>query len=240
MQEYNIVSTGKTTIARILGRLLHMLEILPKDKVTEVQRTDLVGEYIGHTGPKTSKKIEEAEGGIVFEDEAYRLMLPQPRETYKDFGLEALEEIMSVMDSGKIAVIFAGYTEPMERVISSNEGFKRRITNVNAIKKLIERETTKKQRNEVNGGLVDPMLVNAKENVDLRLEVDNVILDDVLTIALEDLKRDATQNNIVDRMIWDVMMHRAPGLQGSWEECWCTKSPHMAFLGNPGTGKRLT
>ncbi|KAF2303923.1 hypothetical protein GH714_024561 [Hevea brasiliensis] len=119
--------TGKTMVARILGRLLHLVGILPTDRVTEVQRTDLVGEFVGHTGPKTRRKIKEAEGGILFVDEAYRL-IPMQKADDKDYGLEALEEIMSVMDSGKVVVIFAGYSEPMKRVIASNEGFCRRVT----------------------------------------------------------------------------------------------------------------
>ncbi|KAF9615382.1 hypothetical protein IFM89_023033 [Coptis chinensis] len=106
----------------------HMTFLGNPGTVTEVQRTDLVAEYIGQTGPKTRKKISEAEGGILFVDEAYRLMLPVPKATNNDFGLEALEEIMSVMDRGNIVVIFAGYSEPMKRVISSNEGFSRRVT----------------------------------------------------------------------------------------------------------------
>ncbi|MBA0874858.1 hypothetical protein Goshw_023120 [Gossypium schwendimanii] len=218
--------TGKTMVARILGKLLHMVGILPTDKVTEVQRTDLVGEFVGHTGPKTRRKIQEAEGGILFVDEAYRL-IPMQKADDKDYGLEALEEIMSVMDSGKIVVIFAGYSEPMKRVIASNEGFCRRVTkffhfsdfnseelakilhikmnhqmeesllygfklhsscSVDAIARLIEKETTERQRKEMNGGLVDPMLVNARENLDLRLDFNCINADELRTITLEDLK----------------------------------------------------
>ncbi|XVF34836.1 hypothetical protein REPUB_Repub18cG0092700 [Reevesia pubescens] len=218
--------TGKTMVARILGKLLHMVGILPTDKVTEVQRTDLVGEFVGHTGPKTRRKIQEAEGGILFVDEAYRL-IPMQKSDDKDYGLEALEEIMSVMDSGKIVVIFAGYSEPMKRVVASNEGFCRRVTkffhfsdfnseelakilhikmnnqleesllygfklhsscNLDAIARLIERETSEKQRKEMNGGLVDPMLVNARENLDLRLNFDCIDADELCTITLEDLE----------------------------------------------------
>ncbi|CAI6004644.1 unnamed protein product [Closterium sp. NIES-64] len=119
--------TGKTTVARVLARMLALVGVLPLNKVIEVQRTDLVGEYVGHTGPKTRRKIEEAEGGILFVDEAYRLM-PCQRSEEKDYGIEALEEIMTVMDSGKLVVIFAGYAEPMQRVFEANEGFKRRVT----------------------------------------------------------------------------------------------------------------
>ncbi|CAI0628914.1 unnamed protein product [Linum tenue] len=219
--------TGKTMVARILGRLLHLVGILPTDRVTEVQRTDLVGEFVGHTGPKTRKKIKEAEGGILFVDEAYRL-IPMQKADDKDYGLEALEEIMSVMDSGKIVVIFAGYTEPMKRVIASNEGFCRRVTkfftfddftsqdlaeivhlkmtdqeeessmlygfqlhpscSIDATSRLIESETTEKQRREMNGGLVDTMLVNARENLDLRLDFDCIDTEKLRTIALEDLE----------------------------------------------------
>ncbi|XP_026421916.1 protein CfxQ homolog isoform X2 [Papaver somniferum] len=218
--------TGKTMVARILGKLLHMVGIIPTDKVTEVQRTDLVGEFVGHTGPKTRKKIKEAEGGILFVDEAYRL-IPMQKSDDKDYGLEALEEIMSVMDAGKIVVIFAGYSEPMKRVITSNEGFSRRVTKffvfddfnseelaqivhlkmnnqdivsllygfklhssctVEAVAKLIEKGTTEKQRKEMNGGIVDPMLVNARENLDLRLDFECTDSDDLVTITLEDLE----------------------------------------------------
>lgn len=218
--------TGKTMVARTLGRLLHMVGILPTDKVTEVQRTDLVGEFVGHTGPKTRRKIKDAEGGILFVDEAYRL-IPMQKADDKDYGLEALEEIMSVMDSGKVVVIFAGYSEPMKRVIASNEGFCRRVTKFfyfndfsseelakilhikmnnqvedsllygfqlhpscseEAVAELIQRETTEKQRKEMNGGLVDPMLVNARENLDLRLSFDCIDTDELRTITLEDLE----------------------------------------------------
>lgn len=218
--------TGKTMVARVLGKLLYMVGILPTDKVTEVQRTDLVGEFVGHTGPKTRKMIKEAEGGILFVDEAYRL-IPMQKSDDKDYGLEALEEIMSVMDSGKIVVIFAGYSEPMKRVITSNEGFCRRVTKffnfedfssedlakilhlkmnsvaegsllygfklhpsctIEAIVSLIERETTEKQRREMNGGLVEPMLVNAREYLDLRLDFDCIDTDELLTITIEDLE----------------------------------------------------
>lgn len=218
--------TGKTMVARILGKLLHMVGVLPTDKVVEVQRTDLVGEFVGHTGPRTRKKIQEAEGGILFVDEAYRLM-PLQKSDDKDYGLEALEEIMSVMDSGSIVVIFAGYSEPMKRVITCNEGFSRRVTKyfyfdnfsttelaeishlkmndaeieslmygfklhdtctIEAVARLLDVETTEKQRQVLNGGLVWPMLVNARENLDHRLGLDCCDVNELITITLEDLK----------------------------------------------------
>ena len=171
-------------------------------------------------------QIKEAEGGILFVDEAYRL-IPMQKSDDKDYGLEALEEIMSVMDSGKIVVIFAGYCEPMQRVISSNEGFHRRVTKffyfndfnseelakilhikmdnqtedsllygfklhptctVEAISELIERETQEKQRKEMNGGLIDPMLVNAKENLDGRLSFECIDTEELCSITMNDLE----------------------------------------------------
>ncbi|XP_020553327.1 uncharacterized protein LOC105173814 isoform X2 [Sesamum indicum] len=218
--------TGKTTVARILGKLLHSVEVLSTDNVTEVQRTDLVGEYLGQTGPKTRKKIEEAMGGILFVDEAYRLAPSQTAGDHVDYGVEALEEIMSVLEDGNIVVIFAGYTEPMKRVFSSNEGFCRRVTHFfqfddftckdlaemlmikmskqdeksrlygfklhpsctyDAVLAVIERNSTEKLRNKMNGGLVDHMLNNARENLDSRLSFDSKG-DELLTITLGDLE----------------------------------------------------
>ncbi|XP_031264305.1 protein CfxQ homolog [Pistacia vera] len=129
--------TGKTMVARIVGRLLHSVGILQTDNVKEVRGTDLASQ----TGYKTRKKIKEAEGGILFVDEAYRLI---PEETSgPDFELEALEvfwfgaselealeEIMSCMDNGKVLVIFSGYNEAMQCLISSNERFSRRVAKI--------------------------------------------------------------------------------------------------------------
>ncbi|XP_078154193.1 uncharacterized protein LOC144549362 [Carex rostrata] len=196
--------TGKTMVAHILGKLLHRIGILPTDRVTVVQRTDLVGEFVGQTGPKTRQKIKEAEGGILFVDEAYRLIRMQKSDN-NDFGIEALEEIMSVMDEGKVVVIFAGYCEAMKRVIDANEGFRRlvekffyfddftplelgeilhlkirclkgyklhRCCTIDALAKLIEKETTEKLRKKWNGGLIIPWLKNARDNLDERLDFD--------------------------------------------------------------------
>ncbi|XP_073154285.1 protein CfxQ homolog [Henckelia pumila] len=218
--------TGKTTVARILGRLLHSVGVLSSNNMTEVQRTDLVGEYLGQTGPKTRKKIEEATGGILFVDEAYQLAPEQKGSEYRDFGFEALEEIMSVLEDGDILVVFAGYTEPMKRVISSNEGFCRRVTHYfdfddystrdlaemlmlkmtkqdeksrlygfkldkgctfDAILSVIEKNSSEKLRNKMNGGLVDNMLNNARENLDSRLTFDSKG-DELFTIRLVDLE----------------------------------------------------
>lgn len=170
-------------------------------------------------------QIKEAEGGILFVDEAYRLM-PVQSGTDKDYGVEALEEIMSVMDEGKIIVIFAGYTEPMQRVFGANEGFCRRVNrffyfddftpneiaqivhvkleeqsegsliygfklaedcSVDAIANLLESRTTERQRHLLNGGLVWPLLVNAREHLDERLSLECNDPVELVTITMQDL-----------------------------------------------------
>ncbi|EYU27290.1 hypothetical protein MIMGU_mgv1a019137mg [Erythranthe guttata] len=222
--------TGKTMVARILGKLLQSIGVLSSDKVIEVQRTDLVGEYIGQKGPKTRKKIVEAMGGILFVDEAYQLVPTQRTGNYKDFGVEALEEIMSVLEDGDIVVIFAGYTEPMKLALSSNQGLCRRVTNFfqfddftckdlaqmlmlkmtkqdersrlygfklhpsctcDAVLQVIQNNSTEQLRSKMNGGLVDHMLNNARENLDSRLNLDS-IGDELLTITLSDLEAGIT------------------------------------------------
>ncbi|KAL1547667.1 protein CfxQ [Salvia divinorum] len=217
--------TGKTTVARILGKMLSSVGILSSDKVTEVQRTDLVGQYVGHTGVKTRLKIKEAKGGILFVDEAYRLAPINAGKTL-EFGMEALEEIMSAMEDEDLLVIFAGYPEPMKRVFSSNEGFCRRVTHlfqfddfscrelaemllikmserdersrmfgfrlgsccgVEAVASVIERKTSEAMRSRMNGGLVDHMLNNARDNLDSRLDFE-ASGDELFTITLPDLE----------------------------------------------------
>ncbi|KAL3640402.1 hypothetical protein CASFOL_015370 [Castilleja foliolosa] len=219
--------TGQTMVARLLGKLLHILDILPTDKVVEVQRTDLVATYFFQTREQTRDKIKPAEGGILFVDEAHRLVPAKLDCT--DHGLEALEEIMSFMDSGKVVVIFAGYCDQMERVISANEGFRRRVTKsfyfdnftctdlanilclqmsnfqndqnsplygfklhpsctVSLITESIRQGSTEKQRNERNGGLVDMMLLNARESLDKRIDIRCGDTSALTTITLEDLR----------------------------------------------------
>ena len=118
--------TGKTTVARIIARLLYQQGLLEKDSVVEVDRSDLVGEYIGHTAGKTKAKIEEAMGGILFIDEAYTLAR---KDDPRDFGQEAIDTLLKAMEDhrDRLMVIVAGYTEEMHRFISSNPGLKSRF-----------------------------------------------------------------------------------------------------------------
>lgn len=118
--------TGKTTIARKLGKIYKQLGLLSKGHVHEVDRGDLVAEFIGQTAPKTKAAIKKAEGGILFIDEAYSLA--RKDDDSKDFGKEAIEILLKELSDGKdIAIIAAGYPKEMDTFIESNPGLKSRF-----------------------------------------------------------------------------------------------------------------
>jgi SpoVK/Ycf46/Vps4 family AAA+-type ATPase len=120
--------TGKTTVMRLLGKIYHKLGLLSKGHVLEVDRVDLVGEYIGHTAPKTQKQIDEARGGILFIDEAYSLA--RSGEDSRDYGKEVVELLIKEMSDGPgdIAIFVAGYPKEMNAFIESNPGLKSRFS----------------------------------------------------------------------------------------------------------------
>jgi stage V sporulation protein K len=117
--------TGKTTVARVLGRMYRHMEVLPRGHLVEVERADLVGEYIGHTAQKTREQIRKAMGGILFIDEAYSLA----RGGEKDFGKEAIDALVKAMEDHKqeFILILAGYTDEMEFFLQSNPGLRSRF-----------------------------------------------------------------------------------------------------------------
>jgi SpoVK/Ycf46/Vps4 family AAA+-type ATPase len=118
--------TGKTTIARKLGKIYKQLGLLSKGHVHEVDRGDLVAEFIGQTAPKTKAAIKKAEGGILFIDEAYSLA--RKDDDSKDFGKEAIEILLKELSDGKdIAIIAAGYPDEMDTFLESNPGLKSRF-----------------------------------------------------------------------------------------------------------------
>lgn len=120
--------TGKTTVAKLMGHIYKKMGLLSKGHVVEVDRVDLVGEYIGQTAPKTKEAIERAKGGVLFIDEAYALA--RANDDAKDFGKEAVEILIKELSSGKgdMAVIVAGYPKEMDYFLNSNPGLKSRFT----------------------------------------------------------------------------------------------------------------
>lgn len=119
--------TGKTTVARHFGAVLHALDVLPSARVVTVERKDLVGEHIGETAQKTRRKIEEALGGVLFVDEAYALA--RDPSDGRDFGVEAIDTLITQMEDrrGEFVVIAAGYPTKMLDFIKSNPGLKDRF-----------------------------------------------------------------------------------------------------------------
>jgi SpoVK/Ycf46/Vps4 family AAA+-type ATPase len=119
--------TGKTTVAKQLGKIYKEMGLLTKGHVHEVDRSILVAEYIGQTAPKTKKAIEDARGGILFIDEAYSLS--RKGDDSKDFGKEVIEILLKEMSDGpgNIVVVVAGYPEEMKGFLSSNPGLKSRF-----------------------------------------------------------------------------------------------------------------
>ncbi|MFY9312447.1 MAG: stage V sporulation protein K [Tepidanaerobacteraceae bacterium] len=117
--------TGKTTVARLLGKMFKHMGILQKGHTVEVERADLVGEYIGHTAQKTREQIKKAYGGILFIDEAYSLA----RGGEKDFGKEAIDTLVKAMEDYKdnLIVILAGYKDEMEWFLQTNPGLRSRF-----------------------------------------------------------------------------------------------------------------
>ena len=120
--------TGKTTVGLKMSDILYQLGYIEKGHLLTVTRDDLVGQYIGHTAPKTKEVLKKAMGGVLFIDEAYYLYKP---DNERDYGSEAIEILLQVMENQRdeLVVILAGYKEPMDKFYESNTGLSSRITN---------------------------------------------------------------------------------------------------------------
>jgi probable Rubsico expression protein CbbX len=118
--------TGKTTVALKVASILHKLGFVRRGQVISVTRDDLVGQYIGHTAPKTKEILKKAMGGVLFIDEAYYLCRP---ENERDYGQEAIEILLQIMETQRedLVVILAGYGDRMDTFFASNPGFRSRI-----------------------------------------------------------------------------------------------------------------
>lgn len=120
--------TGKTTVAMKMSDILYRLGYIRKGHLLTVTRDDLVGQYIGHTAPKTKEVLKQAMGGVLFIDEAYYLYKP---DNERDYGAEAIEILLQVMENQRddLVVIFAGYKDKMDKFYESNPGLSSRVTN---------------------------------------------------------------------------------------------------------------
>ena len=120
--------TGKTAVATRMADILFKLGYIKKGHLITVTRDDLVGQYIGHTAPKTKEVLKQAMGGVLFIDEAYYLYKP---DNERDYGAEAIEILLQVMENQRddLVIIFAGYKDRMDKFYESNPGLASRITN---------------------------------------------------------------------------------------------------------------
>ena len=120
--------TGKTTVATKMADILYKLNYVKKGHLITVTRDDLVGQYIGHTAPKTKEVLKKAMGGVLFIDEAYYLYKP---DNERDYGSEAIEILLQVMENQRedLVIIFAGYKEKMDKFYASNPGLASRVAN---------------------------------------------------------------------------------------------------------------
>ena len=118
--------TGKTTVALRMAEILHRLGYVRRGHLVAVTRDDLVGQYIGHTAPKTKEVLKKAMGGVLFIDEAYYLYR---QENERDYGQESIEILLQVMENNRddLVVILAGYADKMDRFFHSNPGFRSRV-----------------------------------------------------------------------------------------------------------------
>src|SRR5579875_848371 len=118
--------TGKTTVAMRMADLLHRLGYIKRNHVVAVTRDDLVGQYVGHTAPKTREVLKRAYGGVLFIDEAYYLYRP---ENERDYGVEAIEILLQAMENerDRLVVILAGYKDRMDEFFRLNPGMSSRV-----------------------------------------------------------------------------------------------------------------
>lgn len=142
--------TGKTTVALKMAGLLHRLGYVRKGHLVTVTRDDLVGQYIGHTAPKTKEVLKKAMGGVLFIDEAYYLYRP---DNERDYGQEAIEILLQVMENNRddLVVILAGYGDRMEQFFRSNPGFRSRIAHHVSFPDYSDEELGQIARNMLDG-----------------------------------------------------------------------------------------
>lgn len=188
--------TGKTTVARMLGKIYNAMGVLSKGHVVEVDRAALIGEFIGQTAPKVKKAIEEARGGVLFIDEAYALT---PPDNDRDFGREAIEIIMKEMSdgAGDLAIFCAGYTAEMNNFINFNPGLKSRFNQFFHFEDYIPEELMKISEYSCN-----------KHEVSLTPEAQTVLVEK-LTRLFRDRNKSFGNARLVNSLISEAKMNLA-------------------------------
>lgn len=276
--------TGKTTVARILGDIFHSLGIIEKSEVVEVDRSDLVGEFVGQTAVKTKAVIDKAMGGVLFVDEAYALA---PAGGGNDFGAEAIDTLLKAMEDNRdnLIVIFAGYNDEMRRLLQINPGLDSRINFQIQFEDYTSEELVdiaqsfaKSHHYDLTPEAIDAFKLRISERqVDIHFAnaraVRNIIEDAIRERAYRLMDTDMSQEDLSilepedfgvnpDQLFGDDLdglmeeLHALQGLDGvknqvqsiinyiradkMRNEIGSSSSElmlHMAFLGNPGTGK---
>ena len=217
--------TGETTVALRIAAILHKLGFVRRGHVVSVTRDELVGQYIGHTAPKTKEILKKAMGGVLFIDEAYYLHRP---DNERDYGQEAIEILLQVMESQRedLVVILAGYGDRMAKFFASNPGFRSRIahhidfpdysdTELFAIAELMLREMNYKFTLESADAFVryiglrktQPLFSNARS---IRNALDRIRLRQANRLVA-DLDRELTTDDIMSIEPSDVLASRVFG-----------------------------
>jgi Holliday junction resolvasome RuvABC ATP-dependent DNA helicase subunit len=231
--------TGKTTVARCMGKILKSMNILSTGKFVEASREDLVGRYVGHTAIKTAEKIKEAEGGILFIDEAYSL----ESESSRDYGYEAVSTLVKKMEDLRenLVVIFAGYPKEMTRFINMNPGLKDRIQfklefvdykpnelleiwkkffyesqyeieedALNEMEKIVTKIYTNRDDNFSNGRIMRKCFERIKMHQAIRIMKDDLTETlDIVKINIEDIKSLYEEKDIAE--LHEVILKRSIG-----------------------------
>lgn len=231
--------TGKTTVARCMGKILKSMNILSTGKFVEASREDLVGKYVGHTAQKTAEKIKEAEGGILFIDEAYSLS----SESKLDYGQEVINTLVKKMEDLRenLVVIFAGYPKEMEKFINMNPGLKDRIQfklefedykpnelleiwkrffdasqyvleedAIIEMGRIVERIYKNRDNNFANGRIMRKCFERVKMHQAIRLMKDNLTeANDIVKINLEDIESLYSEKDIVE--LQEVVLKKCMG-----------------------------
>lgn len=220
--------TGKTTVARCMGKILKSMNILSTGKFVEASREDLVGKYVGHTAQKTAEKIKEAEGGILFIDEAYSLS----SESKLDYGQEVINTLVKKMEDLRenLVVIFAGYPKEMAKFVNMNPGLKDRIQfklefedykpnelleiwrkffedsqyvlegdALIEMEKIVEKIYKNRDNNFANGRIMRKSFERVKMHQAIRLMKDNLTeASDIVKINIEDIESLYEERDIVE------------------------------------------